>query len=363
MGDGKKPKKGASMAGFGNSLFVLRGNNTPGFWEYKTTPQESIGWHKLLNIPTGTKTPKDASGLIAVNIGGTDYIFAMKGSKTDEFYLYDIQTKTWAPTPTKPTIGTSGKMGYKKGSCLCYDGNNLVYVMKGTYGDLFSYNLVTNTWTELKRYDYKLFINRDGKKKKIGEGAGLVYNNNNIYLLKGGNTYESWKYDVASDSFMQMGPAANWDIPIGGGKKVKGGGALALLSSDFYAAKGANTAEFYRHGSPTTKIALTPNPTADNEGTMADGKIIEVGRQVLNLSIIPNPAKNMTTIRYNLTHPELVSMKLYDITGTLVKSYNSSTSTKNGIITLDTKTLASGVYILRFNSNKTEIIRKLVVEK
>jgi len=362
-GDGKKPKKGASMTDCGTSLFALRGNNTPGFWTYKTTPTESIGWHKLANITTGLKNPKDASGLVAVNTGGTDYIFAMKGSKTDEFYLYDILTNTWTPTPTKPTTGSSGKLGYKKGSCLCYDGANLVYVMKGTYGDFFSYNLTTNTWTELKRYDSKLFINRDGKKKKIGEGSGLVYYNNNIYLLKGGNTYEFWMYDIASDSFMQMGPAANWDIPTGGGKKVKGGGTLALLGNDFYAAKGANSSEFYRHGPPTTKIALTPNPTADNEGTMANGKILDVGCQMLDLSIIPNPVKNATMIRYNLTLPEPVSMKLYNITGTLVKSYNNSTSTKDGIITIDVKTLSSGVYILRFSSKDIKVTRKFVVEK
>ena len=358
-GDGKKPKKGASITGLGNSLFVLRGNNTPGFWKYKTAPPESIGWYKLANITTGLKNPKDASGLVAVNTGGTDYIFAMKGSKTDEFYLYDILTNTWAPTPTKPTAGTSGKIGYKKGSCLCYDGNNLVYVLKGSYGDFFSYNLVTNTWTELKRYDYKLFINRDGRKKKIGEGSGLIYYNNFIYLLKGGNTLEFWLYDIAQDSFIQMGPATTWDIPPGSGKKVKGGGCLTKLGDNFYAAKGANTPEFYKHSVPTTSIVLIPNPTTNNEGTMADKMITDQ----FSLSITPNPVIDILAVNYHMLKAELVNIKLYNVCGKLVKFYNNPKPTKDGLFSIDTKSFPSGIYILRFNSGDINYTKKVILEK
>lgn len=143
-GDGKKPKKGTSITGLGNSLFALRGNNTLGFWQYKTTPTESIGWYKLQNIPIGTKNPKDASGLVAVNISGTDYIFAMKGSRTDEFYLYNIEEDSWVKV-NPPPVGRSGKPGYRKGSCLTCDGDSLVYVLKGNYGDFFKYNLYTQS--------------------------------------------------------------------------------------------------------------------------------------------------------------------------------------------------------------------------
>jgi hypothetical protein len=358
-GDGKKPKKGASMAGFDNTVYVLRGNNTPGFWEYKTTPTESSGWYKLLNIPTGAKNPKDASGLVAVNIGGTDYIFAMKGSKTDEFYLYDIANNTWTPTPTKPSTGASTKVGYKKGSCLCYDGVNSVYVLKGTYGDFFSYNLTTNTWTKLKRYDYKLFINRDGKKKKIGEGSGLVYYNNKIYLLKGGNTLGFWLYDIASDSFMQMGPAADWDIPTGGGKKVKGGGALTLLGNDFYATKGSNTPEFYKHSPPSIAIAPTANQQLGTEGALGNKLITEE----FKLTIVPNPAINGAVVRYSLPKAGQVVLKLYNVTGNLIKTYTNSNPSKDGLILIDTKKIPSGVYILRFSSGDLKVTRKLVIDK
>ncbi|MDH5683123.1 MAG: C25 family cysteine peptidase, partial [candidate division WOR-3 bacterium] len=189
-GDGKYPKKGASMAAYedGKCVYILRGNNTVGFWKYQadTSAGQTIGWHKLNNIPPGTKKPKYGSGLVAVTKGGNDYLFAMKGSKTNEFYLYDITNNTWTQVASSP-IGSSGKLGYKKGSCLTFDGDSFVYILKGYYGDFFKYDIENNSWHELTRYDYKIFMSREGKKKKPKDGAGLVYYNNNVYMLKGGN--------------------------------------------------------------------------------------------------------------------------------------------------------------------------------
>ena len=360
-GDGKKPKKGASMAAYQTALYVLRGNNTPGFWKFQTdsTGGDTFGWHKLANIPTGAKNPKDASSLIKITKGGIDNIFAMKGSRTDEFYLYDIATNTWTPTPTKPTAGNSGKIGYKKGSYLTYDGNNYVYVLKGSYGDFFLYDLSTETWTELKRYNHKFFINRDGKKKKIGEGSGMVYCDNAVYLLKGGNTREFWKYNISADTWVQMNPSDTWDIPIGDrNKKVKGGGSLILAGDYLYATKGANTPEFYRHTLPTSPSALTPNRPA-SEGTMGNGLI----KDGFKLTISPNPANNITALSYNLSAPGPVNFKLYNVAGVLLKAYTNSSPTKGGIIMIDASTLSSGIYILRFNSGDLKVTRKLVLEK
>ena len=362
-GDGKKPKKGASMTAYAptKDLYVLRGNNTPGFWKFHadSAPGETAGWKKLANITTGAKNPKDASSMVVITKGGKDYIFTMKGSKTDEFYLYDITPNTWLPTPTKPGTGASGKIGYKKGSCLAYDEvNNYVYVLKGNYGDFFHYNVTNEAWTELKRYNSKLFIARDGKKKKIGEGSGLVYCNNAVYLLKGGGTREFWKYEITADTWVQMNPTDTWDIPIGSGKKVKGGGGLIKSGDYFYVAKGANTQEFYRHTLPNSAIVSIPSqPTSD--GVMGN-KLIE---DVLKLSIAPNPAINVTTVRYSLSVSAAVNFTLYNVIGILVKSYTNSTPTKEGVLMIDMRSLPSGVYVLRFNSGKIKAIRKLILEK
>jgi hypothetical protein len=358
-GDGKDPKKGAAMAAYDNSVYVLRGNNTQGFWKYITSG--SIGWQKIKNIPAGTKNPKDGSGLVYVNKNGDDCIFAMKGSKTTEFYLYFINSDNWQQVAS-PSTGASGKVGYKKGSCLAYDGDSLIYVLKGYYGDFFRYNVLTNTWTELRRMDHKIFLNRDGKKKKVKDGSGLVYLDGAVYLLKGGNTNEFWKYDIGADNWEQMSPADIWDIPTGSGKKVKSGGALCVLDNFFYAVKGNKTCEFYRHGPPVSALAMNSNPT-NTEGSMENECLNHISALPQVVSIIPNPANNVTTVKYNLPAPGPVSIKLYSISGELVKSYTHSNMNKNGLITIDAKLLPCGVYILRFDSGNITITRKLVLEK
>lgn len=353
--DGKNPKKGAAIAGYenGKCLYILRGNNTQGFWKYQADTLGGIlkGWYKMKEIPLGAKAPKDGSGLVAVTKAGADYIFAMKGSKTDEFYLYDIQNDLWLPKLKSPPMGT--KLGYKAGSCLAYDGE-WVYVLKGNYGDFFKYNVENDSWVQLKRYDHKLYISRLGKKKKVKDGAALVFYNNNVYMLKGGNTNEVWQYNIVQDSWSQMD--STWDIPTGSGKKVKGGGCMIMMPDYFYAAKGANTPEFYRHSLPTVQFAANPN----NSSEAISGNNLILDNNWLMIS--PNPAKNKIVLTYNLPNDEAVTFKLYDLRGSLVKSH-SAKPTKQGTIEIDAKGLPAGVYILRFNSGGTKVTKKIVLEK
>jgi hypothetical protein len=360
-GDGKDPKRGAAIAAYEpKTLYVARGNNTYGFWKFEASADtnETLGWTKLQNIPPGAKKVKYGTGLAPVTKGGNDYLFCMKGAKTTEFYLFDLTTNAWSTPLKAPATGPSGKIGYKKGSCLAYDGSEWVYVLKGYYGDFFRYNVEMDSWDDLSQYNYKLMLNREGKKKKPKDGAALVYNDDNVYMLKGGNTNEVWRYSVASDSWTQMDET--WDIlPGASGKKVKDGGAMVSFGLAFYASKGRNTPEFYKHCPPTFAIASTPATPTENEGAM--GKKLATGE--FKLLIAPNPAINVTAVRYNLPVAGPVTFKLYNVTGALVKSYANTTPTKDGVLMLDTKTLPSGVYILRFNSGDIRVTRKLVLEK
>ena len=89
----------------------------------------------------------------------------------------------------------------------------------------------------------------------------------------------------------------------------------------------------------------------------------EVTKDMFDLSIGPNPAINATLVRYSLPKAGPVRIKLYNVTGSLVKSYTNSASGKDGVILIDAKNLASGIYILRFKSNEKSTVRKLVFEK
>jgi hypothetical protein len=221
---------------------------------------------------------------------------------------------------------------------------------------LFRYSVTGDSFVELTQYNHKIFLNFDGKKKKFKDGAGMVYYDNALYLLKGGNTQEFWYYDIARDSYIQMGPADQWNIPEGGSKRVKAGGCLTLLDEIFYVVKGANTQEFYAHGVPTL-FDMKVSTTTEN----VTGRKVAAGE--FNLTIAPNPAINLTAIRYTLPKPGPVSFKLYNVMGEMVKSYANTNPTKDGVLMIDAKVLSSGVYILRFNSGDIRITRKLVLEK
>jgi len=119
-GDGKRPKNGAAITAYepDGSIYVLRGNNTVGFWKYQTdsTGGRTIGWTKLRNIPVGLKRPKEAAGMAAFQQRGEGFIFTMKGSRTNEFYIYSISGDTWHKVSSPPP-GQSGRIGYRNGSC------------------------------------------------------------------------------------------------------------------------------------------------------------------------------------------------------------------------------------------------------
>ncbi len=358
-GDGKNPKRGAAMAAYEpyKSVFVLRGNNRVGFWRYQCDTLDTLvpGWKKMANIPTGAKRPKYGTGLAVVQKEGNDYLFCMKGAKTMEFYVYDLVNDTWLPV-SNPPVGASGKSGYKKGSIMAYDGSEWVYVLQGYYGSFFKYHVESDSWVELRQYDYKSMLNRDGKKKKFKDGAGMVFYNDNCYCLKGGNTVEVWKYATASDSWTQM--PENWDIPLGptGKKKVKDGGGMIMFGSYFWASKGKNTPELFRHSLPVESPAIA-NHLPDNQGTM--GK--RINSIDFKLTIAPNPAVNATMLHYSMPKAGPVTFKVYNITGSLIRTHTIANPTKQGKFLIDE--LPAGVYILRFNAGDMKISRKLVMEK
>ena len=176
-------------------------------------------------------------------------------------------------------------------------------------------------------------------------------------MLKGGNTYEFWEYRIAKDTWVQLDET--WDIPVGNGKKVKGGGALIKFGDYLYATKGNRTFEFYRHLLFDNAIAsISTQPT--QEGQMA--KRLPQAK-FINLQIMPNPATKLTKLSYGLSKPGPTSIKLYNINGALVKSYTNSNLTQNGSITIETKTITAGVYFLKFNSGDLSTTRKLIIEK
>lgn len=343
MGKKKTVKKGAALAVKEGKAYGVKGNNSLEFWQYDPLASGVYNWKQFADVPMGGKNVKEGAGMATVRIGDTTYIYFLKGSGTFEFYRFD--GTAWTSMANAPG-GTSGK-GFKNGSCIGYNGDSLIYALKASYNEFFAYNINSNTWTTLLNLP---LTGSSGKKKKVKDGAGVAPLGGYMYALKGGNTTEFWQYQADSNKWAQAP-----DIPLGT-KRVKGGGSLvyAPAVNCLYALKGNNTTEFYSYGAAdfAGTAKLTPNAMG-NAGHVTGYRLL----------VAPNPFTSATVVSYSLPVAGNVSIKLYDVTGTLVSTLVSGhSSAGNYTVSLGNSQLARGIYLLSFKTDNYGATEKLILE-
>jgi hypothetical protein len=349
-GKKKAVKKGAALANTEDKFFATKGNNTIEFWKYD--PTDTAGhtyvWKQKADVPAGAKNVKEGAGMVPIRLNDSLLVYFLKGSGTQEFYRYNPISNVWLTRASAPA-GLSGKP-FKNGSCIAYDGDNTIYAVKGSYNEFFSYSVDSNRWTTKTALP---LIGSSGRKKKVKDGAGAAYHNGIVYALKGGNTQEFWTYMVDSDKWFQK-----QDLPLGGGKRVKGGGALVYASAPnaLFAFKGNNTFECWKYILGSAPI-LAVEPGHDVMGGSAP-----VTRG-FSLVIAPNPFTGRSVIRYSLPRAGRLSLKLYDVTGALVTTLRSGfAGAGDHTIGLDARNLARGIYVLKLEAEAGNTTRKLIIE-
>jgi len=122
----------------------------------------------------------------------------------------------------KPMPLTPSSKAVKDGGWLTFDPNSgLIFAAKGNKsGDFYCYDPVADTWRELCLWREGV----EGKgpaKGAVGVADGL----GKVFAVKGNNTLGFWCYHIAGDSWQQLP-----DVPLGGGKKVKGGSDLVVVN-------------------------------------------------------------------------------------------------------------------------------------
>jgi N-acetylneuraminic acid mutarotase len=347
-GKKKAVKKGGTLSNSGGRIFASKGNGTLEWWCYDpsdTSP--GYVWRERTSVPAGQKTCKEGCAAAVLTIADTAYIYFLKGSGTLEFYRYNTLGNSWETMTSAPN-GSSGK-GYKDGSCMTIgeDGRTL-YVLKGSYAEFYSYS-VDSGWRTLTPLT---LTGSSGKKKKPKSGAGLAYHDGIVYCVKGGGTYEFWKYVADSDKWVQ-GP----DVPTGAGKPVKGGGATVYSpqGTALYVMKGNNTLDFFKYGLSAYGLQLA---ASGNKNIFSKSSLVT---RHLTLAISPNPFTSATSIRYTLPRAGNASLKLYDVTGQLVTTFASGYHSA-GNYSCSVPNLARGIYVLKLATGGTTATCKLIVE-
>jgi hypothetical protein len=351
----KNVKAGAALcygqSASGGYIYALKGNNTTEFWRY--TP-EVDSWYEKKPVPLGLsgKRIKGGNGLVYVSKGDSNFIYCLKGGKTDEFYAYWIEGDTWLTRKTAP-LAPSGK-AMDKGSCLAYNGANTIYALKAKVNDFAAYDISADSWQIKPNMP---FFGSMLKKKKAGDGAAMASNGNSmVYAFKGGGTNEFWAYSTVEDTWLIENP-----IPIGLAKaKVKSGAALCYSNSDgmLYGLKGGNTTEFWMYAPVPSAIASKPKPAS---GTMSNNSVPNTPHNALNIN--PNPFTLNATVKYTLAEPDNVTLKLYDVSGQLVKIISHHTNSKDGTAILNSDKLPGGIYILRLETSRGNLTRKIIISR
>ncbi|MEM2907884.1 MAG: hypothetical protein QXP65_01590 [Candidatus Hadarchaeales archaeon] len=209
---------GESLCGDGNYIYIARclyATSTPQFWRYDPS---SDSWNALSvsGLPTGAFRNGTA---IAWDYG--DRIYALCGARYEDadrrlFFSYSISANSWTQLADTPAPQGAG-------DAIAWSGyDNRIYALLGSssHGTAFArYDPLSNTW-EL----------RTSPPGGIDDGCSLVWTGGRyLYALRGEYLETSplqdfWRYDIISDSWVEMAP-----IPEGGG--VGDGGSLLWIGN------------------------------------------------------------------------------------------------------------------------------------
>ncbi len=348
--ENKPPHKGAVGAADGNgTLYVVKGNNTLGFYKYVT---QRDSWSALAEIPPGPSGARVKGGadLACVDEGDSQYVYLLKGGRT-EFYRYNVATNAWQSLPDAPA-GTRPK--WDAGSWLVHDGAGTLYAHKSKVHDFFSYSVAGKTWGPA-RTGMPVYNSRTGRQKKAKDGSDGVLWGGFIYALKGGNTQDFYRYELATGAWTECETLPAFGS-TGKKKRVKAGGSLTVTGdweAPVLALKGNKTLELWRYTIGTAQ----PAARAARAGIQADkGPAGSRPSLTLDRSLTSGAA----TVRWSGLAPAAAArLAVYEATGRLVLARQLAGSAA-GALALD---LPSGVYAVRLTAPGFAAARKLVVHR
>ena len=344
LGQNKSVSKGATLCMAQGRLFATKGGGTAEFWEF--SPDTGQGtWVQRADVPSGSKKLGSGTSSAALVFNDTAWVYLLRGAGTGEFYRYNPQTDSWQQQ-TGPPLTPIDKP-FRTGSAMTSDGSRTLYVLKGRTDEFYAYDLLTNAWSSLPELP---LVGSSRHKRKAGSGASLAYIGadttypaSHVYALKGGNTFESWRYDVGSRNWIQLE-----DLSRGRGKKVGAGGALTASDRMLYALKGSRTLGFYSHPPDPVQV-----PVASAGGRpSAEGRVSPLDIE-LALSISPNPASSSfgPLVSYSVPMSGSVQLTVHDVTGRRVAVLTDGQSVAGRhSARINTTDLRPGVYLVRLQT-------------
>jgi Secretion system C-terminal sorting domain/Metalloenzyme superfamily len=237
----------ATFGTYNFKLYTLLGSDNNQMNDTVVGTIQVIGdsWVQLNDMPLGSRNKRVKSGGCLTYVSDLDLIYALKGNNTNDFFAYDLNgSHDWVTKESVLYDLNGKKKRVKSGAALCYDGTRYIYMLKG------------NNTTEFWRYDTKADSFDtiwqilppvpelpSGKKLKGGTGIAFVTEgvDDYLYLLKGSKTTDFYVYHIEDNSWLTTLPSA----PLGPNQKpFKAGSGMVKINNGLYALK-ANENELY----------------------------------------------------------------------------------------------------------------------
>ncbi|MEO0074003.1 MAG: SBBP repeat-containing protein, partial [candidate division WOR-3 bacterium] len=194
----KRVKAGAQLeADTSGRIYAFKGNNTLEFYRYNI---QADSWRQLRDYPIGSTGRKIKGGSGLVYVPRKNWLFGLKGANSTDFYAYDVVRDSWF-VRSQRFLGPDGRRA-KDGSCLCYDGDSTIYMLKGGTYEFWAYRIEQDTWVQKKSI-------RDSdinpRRRKTKKGAALAFDPvfRRVYATKGAKQTEFWYFDVVRDTWVE----------------------------------------------------------------------------------------------------------------------------------------------------------------
>ncbi len=103
---------------------------------------------------------------------------------------------------------------------------------------------------------------------------------------------------------------------------------------------------------------------AGNYGVEEEGFEPSLRNPSLQITNFPNPVGDQVTLKWQVPNSMPISVNLYDATGRMVRNlYAANDKARVGTLTMDTRSLAAGIYLARLETAKGSATRKLVIDR
>ncbi|MBN2537676.1 T9SS type A sorting domain-containing protein, partial [candidate division WOR-3 bacterium] len=279
---GKPVKRGGWLTGGPEAtIFAAKGNKTSDFYVFNPVANT---WTSRAEIMAGIEGKLPDKGCRGAWDGG-DHVYMTKGANTFGFHCYHIAADSWSRRPDVPE--GPGRKKVKGGTDMVYvvrGDTGWVYLLKGYRTEFYRYNTVAARWDTLPDAPSRVKPKWDKGSWLVYDEANAIYAHQAKYYDRATNHHYMFRYDIDGDSWET---AALTGMPLLGlhagrlrKKKAKDGSAGAWDDGAISAIKGGNTQQFFTYNPETD--SWTELDTIPALGTTGRKKLVKHGADLVS---------------------------------------------------------------------------------